>query len=263
MTTLLLVGCGKMGGAMLARWRGVASSIHVVDPSARPKKIPGVKFYPGLHALPKNLAPDVIVLAVKPQQMAGVLPAYGERFGARPLYLSVAAGKTVASLAALLPPRARVVRAMPNLPAAIGESMTALVAGPSLPAAHKRLATSLMQAIGSIHWIKDESWMDGVTAVSGSGPAYLFLFMEALAAAGVECGLDAKTSLRLVRQTMRGAALLAEQEDPARLRASVTSRGGTTEAAIAALEEGSRFRSLVRGAVQAAARRAALLESGG
>lgn len=265
MHKLLLVGCGKMGSILLTRWKNAVPDgierIAVIDPGAKQKQIAGCKIYPSIENLPDGFSPTVIVFAIKPQDLASTIPLYGARFGRKPLYLSVAAGKTAAFIASYLPANAPVVRAMPNLPARIGESITALHAPATVSATHKKSADALMSAIGKTLWIKDENWMDGITAIAGSGPAYLFLFMEALTQAGVECGLDPDIALQLVRQTVKGAALLAEQNDCKDLRTQVTSPGGTTEAALSVLLDNNRFKKLISEAVQAAARRAVELEN--
>lgn len=267
MKSLLLVGCGKMGSILLSRWKETnpagMDDMYVVDTSSKQKQIAHTKIYLSLDVLPEDLEPDVVVFAVKPQDLAAVLTAYGERFGNKPLYLSIAAGKTVAFLASHLPQGARVVRAMPNLPAQIGEAITAMCAYDNVTAGQKKMAGALMQSIGEAVWIEteNENWMDGITAISGSGPAYVFLFMEALVKAGIECGLDKKLATQLVRQTMKGAALMACESDFEKLRAQVTSPGGTTQAAIAVLQENGRFEALVTQAVLAAARRAVELEN--
>lgn len=254
MATLLLVGCGKMGSALLSRWRQArAAGIEdytIIDPAAT-----GDNIFPDLDSVPKTVSPDVVVLAVKPQQMADILPAYAKRFGEKPLYLSIAAGKSVAGLKKILGEKANIVRAMPNTPALIGEGMTALCAAASVSAAQKEIATQLMEAAGAAVWVEDETLMDAVTAISGSGPAYLFLFMEALQHAAMQCGLSEALAETLVRQTVKGSALLAGKEDFAALRKQVTSPGGTTEAAVKMLQ-GKGFEKLICDAAVAAMQRA-------
>lgn len=253
-----------MGGALLARWTQTHPTgimqFSVIDPVVAPlKDVSGVGFFSDLPALPADIKPDVIVFAVKPQQMATLLPAYASRFGASPLYLSIAAGKTLAWLAEYLGNNASIVRAMPNMPALIGEGMTALTAVTHVPVAQKNIAEALMRAAGKTLWV-DEAWMDGVTAISGSGPAYVFLFMEALTCGAMECGLSEPVAVELVRQTVRGSALLAEKEDFPTLRRQVTSPGGTTEAALAVLMKNNQFEQLLVEATKAAAKRAGELE---
>lgn len=253
-----------MGGALLARWTqmrpaGIAQ-FTVIDPATQPGDVSGVRFFSELSAAPPDIKPDVIVFAVKPQQMATLLPAYASRFGVIPLYLSIAAGKTLAWLAGHLGKNASIVRAMPNTPALIGEGMTALVAATHVPAAQKNIAEALMGAAGKTLWVEDEAWMDGVTAISGSGPAYVFLFMEALTHAAMECGLSEPVAVELVRQTVRGSALLAEKKAFSALRRQVTSPGGTTEAALTVLMKNNQFEQLLVEATKAAAKRAGELE---
>lgn len=249
MTTLLLAGCGKMGGALLARWRKAYTDIRyvVVEPASKDA-------FAKLSDVPTDVQPDIVVFAVKPQQMSDMLPAYAKRFGAQPLYLSIAAGKTIAFLESHLG-KAPIVRAMPNLPAVIGESMTALCGAENLSPSHRTLAAHMMNAAGKTVWV-EEKMMDAVTAVSGSGPAYLFLFMEVLARAAVKAGLPEDAAMALVRQTMKGSALLAETESVEILRKNVTSPGGTTEAALAVLLKNNQFENLLLDAVMAAMKRA-------
>lgn len=252
-----------MGGALLARWTqtrpaGIAQ-FSVIDPATQPGDVSGVRFFSELSAVPSDIKSDVIVFAVKPQQMTTLLPDYAGRFGVSPLYLSIAAGKTLAWLAGYLGKNASIVRAMPNTPALIGEGMTALATAAHVPAAQKNIAEALMNAAGKTLWV-DEAWMDGVTAISGSGPAYVFLFMEALTRGAMECGLSEPVAVELVRQTVKGSALLAEKEAFPALRRQVTSPGGTTEAALAVLMKNNRFEQLVVEAAKAAAKHAGELE---
>jgi len=207
-----------------------------------------------LSKLTSDIKTDIIVFAIKPQQMGEALPAYAKRFGAKPLYLSIVAGKTLAFLAQALGKDAALVRAMPNLAAIIGEGMTALAANTQVSGAQKETAEALMRAVGEILWV-EEKMMDAVTAVSGSGPAYFFLLMEALQKAAIKGGLTPEQANELVRQTAKGSALLAEDDAFDALRKNVTSPGGTTEAALKILQEGG-FEKLVCDAVEAAMRRA-------
>jgi pyrroline-5-carboxylate reductase len=257
MTTLLLVGCGKMGSALLARWaRACPAGIKhfaIIEPS--PHTSSGdVRFFTALEKIPDAFRPELVVFAIKPQQMEEALPAYAKRFGVAPLYLSIAAGKSLAYLAAHLGKDAAIIRVMTNTPALIGEAITALCATGHVTSKQKMSAEALMQAVGKTLWV-EEQYMDAVTAISGSGPAYVFLLMEALTKAAVASGLDEKTATELVRQTVKGSALLAETSDFSTLRKQVTSPGGTTEAALRVLQEKG-FEALLREAVQAAAQRA-------
>ena len=210
-----------------------------------------------LTFLPKNVRPGVIVFAVKPQQLAGIIPAYRTRFKERPLYLSIAAGKTLGFFTTHFGSSVRVVRAMPNLPAIAGEGMTVMCASERLPAASKKIANALMSAVGDVAWLEDESLMDAVTALSGSGPAYIFLFLEYLTSAAIAAGMPADLARRLAIQTLAGSAALVKQsgESFAELREQVTSPGGTTEAALEVLMGADAFRALVEKTIAAAMRR--------
>lgn len=241
---ILLVGCGKMGGALLAGWlqAGMAGRVDIVEPN--PEAIPpDVRAADGVHRvgdqadLPADLDPDVIVLAVKPQAMDSVLPAYRRFAVPGTVFLSVAAGKTLAYFAERLGAEAAVVRSIPNTPAAIGRGATGMVAGPPVTAAQRDLCDRLMRAAGEAVWVEEEALIDAVTAVSGSGPAYVFLVIEALAKAGEANGLPTDLAMRLARQTVIGAAALAEASgEPAEtLRRNVTSPGGVTAEALAVL----------------------------
>ncbi|WP_413874183.1 pyrroline-5-carboxylate reductase [Albidovulum sp.] len=254
---LVLLGCGKMGSAMLAGWlKGglPATGVWVREP--HPSDWLKAR---GLHlneALPD--APAIVLVAVKPQMMAEALPALASLGGGRTLFLSVAAGTIIAQFEAVLGPATPIVRAMPNTPAAIGRGITAIVGNAQATEAHLRLAEALLSAVGQVVRLEGEHQMDAVTAVSGSGPAYVFHLIETLAAAGAAEGLPAALAMRLAKATVAGAGALAEaaDEDPAQLRVNVTSPGGTTAAALAVLmDEGRGFPALLREAVHRAAER--------
>jgi pyrroline-5-carboxylate reductase len=253
MTTLLLVGCGKMGGALLQGWRErkAADRFAIVEPSG------GEGFYPAPASLPSDLAPDVVVLAVKPQMMEAALPAYC-RF-ARPdvLFLSIAAGKTLAYFARHLGSGAAVVRAMPNTPAAVGRGITVSCANPHVTAAQRALADRLLAAVGEVAWVEDEKLIDAVTAVSGGGPAYVFLLIEVLAKAGIAAGLPEELAMRLARSTVSGAGELARlsSEPASRLRENVTSPKGTTFEALKILMGEKGIEPIFIEAIAAATRR--------
>jgi pyrroline-5-carboxylate reductase len=227
-----LIGCGNMGGALLRRWLAEGlGPVTVIDPAAR--DVPdGVTV---LQRPPAEGKPDIVVLAVKPQAWAqAVLPLAG-RLGPMTLVISVMAGVRTDDLARLFP-GAGVVRAMPNTPAAVGQGATALFTrdGDIVQGA----AEALFQPVGQTIWLTDETQFDAVTAVSGSGPAYVFHFIEALAAAGAAAGLDPVLAMRLSRQTVIGAAALAAQDGATSaelLRQRVTSPGGTTAAGLSVL----------------------------
>ncbi len=254
---ILLVGCGKMGGALLAGWkkRPNAEIIAVIEPMAvaTPK---GVKRYGAITALPKNFSPAVVVFAVKPQSLADALPAY-LRYADKAVFLSIAAGKTLRFFARHLGASAAVVRTMPNTPAAIGRGITVACANSGVTAGQKKLCGRLLKAAGEVAWIDDEALLDPVTAVSGSGPAYVFLLIEALAEAGIAAGLPRDLALRLARATVAGSGELARQssDEASQLRKNVTSPGGTTEAALKVLMADNGLEALMRRAIAAATAR--------
>ena len=259
---VILVGCGQMGSAMLRGWlaRGAAKRFVVVEPAGAPAVLTdaaNVAFYRAPEELPADLAPDAVVFAVKPQVIDAVLPPY--RRWARPqtLFISIAAGTTIAGLARHLG-EAAIVRCMPNTPAAIGRAITVACPNPRVTAAQRQLCDSLLAAIGDSAWVEDEALMDAVTAVSGSGPAYVFLLIETLAEAGANEGLPPELALQLAKATVAGAGELARvsEETPVRLRENVTSPGGTTQAALTVLMAGDGLQPLMDRAVAAATRRA-------
>jgi pyrroline-5-carboxylate reductase len=252
METILLVGCGKMGGAMRAGWLEAGRKVAVVEPG--PSAPEGAVASP--DALPADLHPAAVVLAVKPQEAANALPPYA-RFASSAVFLSIMAGKTVGGMRALLGPAAAVVRAMPNTPAAVRQGITVACPGPGVTEPQRALCTDLLGAIGTVAWVEDEALMDPVTAVSGSGPAYVFLLAEAMEAAGIAEGLPADLARRLARQTVAGsgALLAASAEDAGQLRKNVTSPGGTTAAALAVLMVEDGVPALMRRAVAEATRR--------
>ncbi len=256
MTTLLLVGCGKMGSALLAGWQFEFpdTNFHIIEPG--PLNIEGVVVHKSLDAFPANLNPDIVVFAIKPQQLAEILPAYRTRFAAAPLYISIAAGKTLAFFAEHLGTGARIIRAMPNTPALVDAGMTVLAAPSSLPRTDRDTAQELMQSVGLVAWA-NESQMDAVTAVSGSGPAYVFLFLDALTKAAINAGLSAAMAKTLSLQTVTGACALASESNDnfEQLRKNVTSPGGTTAAALDILMHENALETLVENAVQAAKKR--------
>jgi pyrroline-5-carboxylate reductase len=259
--TLVLVGCGKMGTAMLRGWMaaGVASRFVVVEPAGMPAGLDSsaeILWHPRPQALPSELTADAVVFAVKPQVVDTVLPSY--RRWARPetLFLSIVAGKTLGGLARHLG-AAAVVRTMPNTPAAIGRGIAVACANPLVTSEQRRLCERLLAAIGESAWVEDEALIDAVTAVSGSGPAYVFLLIEALACAGEAEGLPADLALRLALCTVAGSGELARisAESPAQLRKNVTSPGGTTRAALDVLMASDGLEALIKRAVAAAAAR--------
>ncbi|MGR3662679.1 MAG: pyrroline-5-carboxylate reductase [Paracoccaceae bacterium] len=255
---LVLLGCGKMGSAMLQGWLAdglPVASVWVLDPFPSD----WLKSLDGLHLntdLPE--APAIVLIAVKPQMMGEALPLLRALGNGKSLFLSVAAGTPISAYEAVLGNKTPIVRAMPNTPAAIGKGITALVGNSQVNAAQLDLAEALMSAVGETVRLDDEGQMDGVTAVSGSGPAYVFHLIETMAAAGVAEGLPAELAMRLAKVTVAGAGALAQaaDEDPAQLRVNVTSPGGTTAAALNVLmDESDGFPGLLGKAVKAAADR--------
>ena len=260
--TIVLAGCGQMGAAMLRGWlaRGAAARFEVVEPAGAPAALAGsagIGWHRAAAELPAGLAADAVVFAVKPQVMDDVLPPYRRLVGPQTLFVSIAAGKTIAGIARHLGTDAAIVRCMPNTPAAIGRAITVACPNARVAAAQRALCEALLAAIGESAWVEDEALMDAVTAVSGSGPAYVFLLIEALAEAGRRVGLPQDLALRLARATVAGSGELARQspEPPARLREAVTSPGGTTRAALDVLMAEGGLPDLLERAVAAAAAR--------
>jgi pyrroline-5-carboxylate reductase len=254
---LVLLGCGKMGSAMLKGWLAGGlppGSVTVLDPHPS-----DWLQSTGVHLntdLPKD--PAIVLVAVKPQMMGDALPKLQALGNGTTLFLSVAAGITLATYETVLGADTPVVRAMPNTPAAVGRGITAIIGNAKAGAADLDLAETLLSAVGQVVRLEDEVQMDAVTAVSGSGPAYVFHLIETLAAAGVEQGLSPELAMQLAKATVGGSGQLAEEsdEDPAQLRINVTSPGGTTAAALAVLmDEKTGFPALLSKAVKAAADR--------
>lgn len=266
--SVALVGAGSMGGALFRGWierrviDGAASAIFDPAPSdavVEAAKTGGVPINPPIGAARF----DALVVAVKPQVAADVLPKFDAITGGAVL-ISIMAGKSVAAIGAVLPQAKEIVRAMPNLPAAVGAGATALYAPPSVGAADRDIAETLMCAVGEAIWVDSEAAIDAVTAVSGSGPAYFFLLGEALEEAGRAAGLDGNSARTLARATLIGAGAYAAQDERSlgELRRAVTSPGGTTEAALQILDgDGKALRALINEAVEAARRRAGELTS--
>ena len=240
---VVLAGAGKMGAALLQGWlsRGLAaSSIIIQDPAlsgdaAEIARRHEIRVEDQLKQLDR--APAVIVAAVKPQVMDQVFPQLAKFAALNTVVLSIAAGRSIASFEKHLAPGIAVVRAMPNTPAAIGRGITGAVGNRYVTGEQKTLCDTLLGAVGDVVWVDDEQLIDAVTAVSGSGPAYVFLLAECLAEAGRAAGLDAETAAKLARATVSGAGELLRQpaSDAATLRQNVTSPGGTTAAALAVL----------------------------
>jgi pyrroline-5-carboxylate reductase len=254
---LVLLGCGKMGSAMLAGWlKGglTPAAVHVLEPHPTDwLKSSGVQINAALPA-----SPAVVIVAVKPQMMADALPVLKQLGNSTTLFLSIAAGTRISYYEQVLGTQTPVVRAMPNTPAAIGKGISAIIGNTSATTKDLELAESLLLAIGQVVRLQGEHQMDAVTAVSGSGPAYVFHLIETLAAAGVAEGLAPDLALQLAKATVAGAGALAEasDDDPAQLRVNVTSPGGTTAAALNVLMDAETgFPALLKRAVHAAAER--------
>lgn len=263
---LILLGCGKMGGALLEGWLKAGllpQSVHALEPSPSARLL--ALQDEGLHLnapLPKRAA--VCVIAVKPQMMGSALPALKELGNGSTVFVSIAAGTTLGALERVLGAGSPIVRAMPNTPAAIGLGITALVGNANVDPSDMGMAEVLMQAVGQTLILESEAQMDAVTALSGSGPAYVFLLIEAMAHAGILLGLTPEVSMRLAKATVSGAGALSERatEDPAQLRVNVTSPGGTTAAALQVLmDRDSGLQTLMLRAMAAAAARSKELAS--
>jgi pyrroline-5-carboxylate reductase len=257
--TVVLAGAGKMGGALLSGWfaQGLdPKRVAVVDPhlsdEIRALAARGVRLN-----TETTTADDVaaLVLAVKPQTFGDAGPALRLRIGPATLVVSIMAGTTIAALDAAC--GGNIVRAMPNTPAAIGRGITVAVAAKGVNEQQRATADALLRATGAVEWIDDEALMDAVTAVSGSGPAYVFLLAEELARAGVAAGLPADLAARLARETVAGSGELLHRSDldVATLRQNVTSPGGTTAAALGVLMDENGLRALMTRAVAAATER--------
>jgi pyrroline-5-carboxylate reductase len=264
--SLVLVGAGKMGGALLEGWLASGlpgNRVTIIDPEpspslARTSAASGVRV---VRAPGDASAADVLVLAVKPQAFPEVAASLAPLVATETLLVSVMAGTSVSTLRRSLPGSAAIVRAMPNLPAAIRRGATGAYASEETCEGQRLTADALLKAIGLVEWVGEEALIDAVTALSGSGPAYLFHLVECMAEAGVAAGLEPALAARLARATVVGAAELIETsgEEPARLRENVTSPGGTTAAALAVLRGADGLGPLMERAVLAARARAAEL----
>ena len=258
--SLVLVGAGKMGTAMAKGWLAAglkSANLILVDPKPLAPVVEFVEKH-GLNlvpSVPSNPA-EVLVLAVKPQIMQDVLADARDCVSGQTLVLSIAAGIALGNLTRSLGSE-RVIRTMPNTPAQVGKGVSGAVAAAGVNAGNRTMAEALLGAVGSVVWFEDEAMLDALTAVSGSGPAYVFLLVEALAAAGVEQGLEPDQAMALARQTIIGAAALmdADPTDAGTLRVNVTSPGGTTAAALSVLMADGGMKELLSRAVAAARQR--------
>jgi pyrroline-5-carboxylate reductase len=257
--TLVLVGHGKMGQAMLEGWleQGLdPSQVIVFDPAIVGKV--GTAARQVLNINPdKPGRADTVVFAIKPQVAKNVLQSMSKVVDKNTLVLSIMAGKSLSFLADNLTPDCAIVRAMPNTPASIGRGITVAVPNEAVTAQQKARADALLAASGAVEWISDEALMDAVTAVSGSGPAYIFLLAETLTKAGIAAGLPAQLAAKLARDTVSGSGELLHRSplEPSTLRENVTSPGGTTAAALEVLMAADGLDPLMRKAVAAATRR--------
>jgi pyrroline-5-carboxylate reductase len=262
--SLVLVGAGKMGEALLRGWLagGLAPArVTIIDPKpsaaiAALAAERGIAVNPPLAGL---APPEVLFLAIKPQTLEAAAPDLAPLAGGETLVISILAGKRIADLAARLPNARALARVMPNTPAAVGRGASAGFASPATSARQRAWARSLMSAVGQFDWLADEALIDAVTAISGSGPAYVFALVEAMAEAGVKLGLPTELAMKLARATVEGAGELLHREaavTAARLRENVTSPGGTTAAALAVLRAPDGYPSLLAKAAAAARDRA-------
>lgn len=258
---LLLLGCGKMGGAMLAGWleRGLPAESVVVEPQAAATAAFGgrVRVVPDAGSIPAGFAPGAVILAIKPQEAPAALPALRPFVRPGTVFLSIMAGRSIAGLRGLLGEAAAVVRAMPNTPAAVRQGFTVACAGPGVGGTQQQLCDALLSAVGEAAWVEEEGVLDAVTAVSGGGPAYVFLLAEVMEQAALAEGVPADLARRMARATVAGSgALLAgSTEDAAALRRAVTSPKGTTERALAVLMREEAWPALMREAIAAATAR--------
>lgn len=261
--SLLLVGCGKMGGAMLEGWLRMglsAETITILDPHASPSLLAACEQH-GISLNPSHETirqPEVLVLGIKPQMLDEAAPGLSDLVGPHTMIVSILAGKTIANVIDRIPKAGAVVRAMPNLPASVLRGVTGMVASPQTSEAQRAAAETLLSAVGQVEWLEHEGLIDAVTAVSGSGPAYVFYLTECLARAGAAAGLPPDLAERLARATVEGSGELLHRSElaPGTLRENVTSPGGTTAAALAVLMAADGLEPLMRDAVAAARRRA-------
>jgi pyrroline-5-carboxylate reductase len=240
---LVLIGCGKMGGAMLAGWleQGVEKeTIRIIEKDAAYGESLNAKFgvrvLDDIEKLEEDFDAELVVLAVKPQVMDDVVLGC-KHLATKSNFISIAAGKTVSYFEGILGEEAKIIRVMPNTPAAVGRGMSVAFANQNVSSKIKETCTNLLAAIGQVSWLSDEALMDAVTAVSGSGPAYVFYMTECLAQAGVKAGLPEDQAMTLARATVCGAGelMFQSEESASQLRINVTSPGGTTQAALEVL----------------------------
>ena len=259
---LLLIGCGKMGSAMLSGWlkEGLdKDAVIIVDPYLAQIKenfsqLAAKNLLDTIDDLPRGIAPSFVIMAVKPQMMDEALNTLKLSDLSETVVLSVAAGKTIHYFEDQLGQDQAIVRAMPNTPAAIAKGITVCVANINVTDNQKQISKTLLETVSVVEWIDDEALMDAVTALSGSGPAYVFYMAEVMAAAGEALGLPKELSEKLARHTLSGAGVLLEESDESfsKLRENVTSPGGTTAAALDVLMSNEGIAKAIRRAMQEA-----------
>ncbi len=264
-SSLVLVGAGKMGGALLEGWLALGlegARITAIDPHPAPQMIAlCAKHHVRLNPTDAVAAPQALVLAIKPQMLDEAASALKALVGPHTLVLSIMAGKTIANISARVTdaPTQPIVRAMPNTPASVGRGITGAFANAAVSTEQRAMAHALLAGVGQVEWLADENLIDAVTAVSGSGPAYVFYLVECLAKAGQAAGLPDDIAMRLARATVEGSGELLfrdGQTEAAQLRKNVTSPGGTTAAALEVLMASNGLAPLMERAIAAAARRA-------
>ncbi len=259
-SSILLIGAGRMGSALIRGWlEGGLGPVVAVEPnpSAALRRLKGLSFVSGIDQIPRRRW-RACVVALKPQILKTEAARLAPIAASDTLMISIAAGTSVKFLAKQWGKQVRIIRAMPNTPGSIGRGISALYSAPKATAKNKKLADALLAALGQTLWVKSEMLIDAVTAVSGSGPAYVFALTEALAAAGQAAGLPRSTAEHLARATVCGAGALldADSRPPGDLRRDVTSPGGTTEAALKILLADNGLQALMTRAVAAAKKRA-------
>lgn len=260
--SLWMVGAGKMGQALYGGWVKASlpiDQITLIDPQAKPSDVTLRSNDQWLAQANQQTKPDILVIAIKPQMISETLPAYTDLIRPDTLVLSIAAGTSVQALTTLLNNAQQpVIRTMPNTPAMVGQGITAAFANSSVTDVQRTIAQQLLEAVGDVVWLSAEEQMHAITALSGSGPAYVFALIEAMAEAGVAQGLSAEMAMHLARQTVIGsAALAAHQKDvsAATLRQNVTSPGGTTAAGLSVLQGDHGLNELLARTIEAAAKR--------
>jgi len=256
---ILLVGCGKMGsalfGGLLPNLESKSQAI-IVSPSGKGSEF-GTKLVNTAEEIPSNFKADIIILAVKPQIIEGVLTSYKKYANGRSLFISVAAGKTLGFFSKHLGDSAPVIRAMPNLPSFIGQGITTMCSNAKVTNEQKEIASLLFESVGSAIWLDDESLMDVSTGLAGSGPAYVFHFIECLINAAIDEGLSHEIATKLAIDTVIGSAMLAKssKKSVSELKEQVISPNGTTQAGIDALTKDDSLEKLIKQTINAATKR--------